>query len=1527
MKIRQKSVISRTILVLIISSLVISIASALLLQDVKFTGNVATFPVELKALLSDEFKKDENEKFLKSFEIFWASDTIPSEQKEDIIANANLILPILPDNKVFIINYIQLVNLVFHNEYALTNYPEWNKFFKGLLNNPNTNYGELIETVNFTHNLISSSTLTKNLSFAWKVGEKNKYLFSDENGKFSINFNNITLICVSKDDSIYIENTSGTYFVDENKWTGKNGKVTWSRSGYSSDEIYATLDKYNINLNLNSYDAENVSFVNKDYFDKPIKGRLEERLVKDYKVETIDYPQFYSYEKWFKIKELFRNVDYEGGFTMKGSKLIGVGTDKSLAKITIRRNGKVFLTAKGKIMLFERTILNADKASICFKFDEDSLYHNGLYFSFNSINRKVIITPTDKITTQSPFYSSYHKLSIWTNQLSWVIDDDKIYFEAATGTSIGNATLESENFFNTELFDNVMGISKEHPLLQVWNYSVKNKTKVFKAADLASFLRMPVEEVRIEMMRFAKEGYILYDFETDEVKIMNKLRHSFYSRFGKSDYDVIRFSSTSKGSMANAILDINSMDLKINGVNSISVSNSQSVYIQPSNNELTMKKNRDFDFGGIVQSGLFRFYGKQFHFNYNKFKIEITDADSLSLDYQTNYHDNYGKRILQSVASTFNKISGEIFIDDPTNKSGLVPNPDYPIFTSTKNSYVYYDDPSIFNGIYKRDSIYFEIYKFTYKNMDNFERSDLNFKGIFYSKNILAPIEDSLVLRPDNSLGFVKATPPEGVAVYKGKGIAHDRIDLSNKGLFVRGGLEYLSSTTKADTLYLFPDSMVTQSNSFKIEKRISGIEYPSVSGNKHNIRWLPGKGEFSVSKGESPFKMYDTLARFNGSLMLTPLGLTGKGSINIPNAKMYAETFNFNANNFNSPKSNLTIYAPASENEALVTKKVKPNVDFTTQKAEFTRIDSSIFAELKELRYETYFDRVKWDMANNNLAFKTPMQLEDVKEDFSVSRMYDKDSTKLGSLFYSVKNDEDSLYFFSPNAVYNTQTTLLNADSVKHITVADAYIVPEHRKLSVDSKDRLHRFSKAIIQANYQTAYHKIFNADIRVSSRKYYKGSGDYNYVDERDSVQTIHFKEVKVQDSLTTYATGTVTVPDSFKLSPHFRFIGDITLYAPDKNLDFKGGAMPIYFCPNSVGQWVNFESKIDPKNVLIPVPEKPKNLKLYPLISGSIISEDSIKLYGGFLRSRKNYDDIPWIHAYGYMNFNNNNRRFTIAPLYKLNNPDTSGNSVSIQKDYCWVFGDGLVDFPVDLGQVKIRSYGNSIHKLKENDASIQTVTQINFFFNQKSLEAMANDINGALALDKVPIDRKLFKKALFAFIDSSKIKTALSQLQLFGAFSEIPKGYESTITFNDLRLVWNPTTKSFVSKGKLGIGTVGNIQVNKYVDGFVEFYKGRSSDNMTIYIHLGDTKYYVFTYTRSAMQVSSDNLEFVTPIKQQRTRDKKLKTKLREPSYRYLIGTKRNLNAAQTRYKELKYGIKAEPEQNNTDEPDTKDEKN
>ena len=143
------------------------------------------------------------------------------------------------------------------------------------------------------------------------------------------------------------------------------------------------------------------------------------------------------------------------------------------------------------------------------------------------------------------------------------------------------------------------------------------------------------------------------------------------------------------------------------------------------------------------------------------------------------------------------------------NKSGRQDFPEYPKFISNEKTYVYYDRPDVYNGIYKRNSFYFEVDPFELDSIKGYSRDNLRFKGTLYSADIFPPIKETLVLRKnDFSLGFNTRTGPVGLPLYSGKATFWHEIDLSNQGLRGSGRIEYLAANMNPDYLIFFPKFM-----------------------------------------------------------------------------------------------------------------------------------------------------------------------------------------------------------------------------------------------------------------------------------------------------------------------------------------------------------------------------------------------------------------------------------------------------------------------------------------------------------------------------------------------------------------------------------------------------------------------------------------------------------------------------------------------------------------------------------------------
>ena len=151
---------------------------------------------------------------------------------------------------------------------------------------------------------------------------------------------------------------------------------------------------------------------------------------------------------------------------------------------------------------------------------------------------------------------------------------------------------------------------------------------------------------------------------------------------GKRTMMLLSIYSETKAPVDNAVLDLKNFGLTVNGVSNVFLSDSQNVAIYPYNQQLTLKKNRGFKFDGVVKAGLFTFFGNDFQFSYDTFKIRLQKIDSIKVAVETEEKDVYGNPMIKEINSLIQLATGELYIDDPNNKSGLKSLTQYPIINA-----------------------------------------------------------------------------------------------------------------------------------------------------------------------------------------------------------------------------------------------------------------------------------------------------------------------------------------------------------------------------------------------------------------------------------------------------------------------------------------------------------------------------------------------------------------------------------------------------------------------------------------------------------------------------------------------------------------------------------------------------------------------------------------------------------------------------------------------------------------------------
>ncbi len=1458
-------------------------------QKFSFSGEAEKFPGELYVAMGNGNLSNEDEFILKSFSDAWKSGSIPDDQKKSIMELSNLMLQKKARGNPHFRLLMESLLEIKKNTVFDSSFPEWLKGMFYLLEKLKT-LTAFVNYMNFSITLARHGSVSETTSVYWKLSNVD-FKFNTDTTGISVKFAKADLTCLSRRDSIIIFGTEGTLNPVENRWYGKGGRVTWERAGFSPDQVNAVLRNYRIDMKKSEFDADSVSFTHKQYFPQPIQGKLHHEVVPVPKPEEADYPQFDSYNKRFKLDNLYPGIDYDGGFSMKGAKVVGSGSDVEDAVITISNKGKDVMQVKSKYFVFRPERITGINTSALLHLEDDSIFHADVNFSYLVKQKEVNLLRTGDYSSRSLYSNSYHKVDMDFELFSWKIDQPLINLTMARGSAIGNARFLSQNFYNQPQFEALQGIDDIHPLVALRKYSRLIKSDMFKAANFADYRNKSVNQIRQVLMAMAKEGFIYYNIQTDVVKLKKRLYDYLDSSTGKIDFDVLDLNSSTQAPLQNAVLNTETFDIIINGIPRIFVSDSQNVVIYPANEQIILKRNRSFQFNGKVDAGLFTFYGSNLFFDYPNFKINLQNVDSVQIKVFTGELDNFGRPLTRNVRNVIQHITGDLVIDKAENKSGRFNFPAYPLFTSRENSFVYYNSAEIQKGVYPKDKFYFELDPFVLDSLDNFRKEGMVFKGKFESAGILPTLTQTLYLQKDYSLGFKINSSKDGMPVYGGKGMLFADIQLSNDGLHANGKLNHLSSTMQAKDYVFYPDSMNTFADNFSMQKKIiGGTEFPQVTSTENNVHWLPGKEEMLIAQTKDPFKMFNDNTILSGTLKLKPKGMTGSGTMDLKTAVLASNEFKYKSNIFDADTASFNLRSLQKEGFTVLTKNVKSHIDFTTQKGEFTSNEDYTLVEFPENKYISYLDHFKWDMTDKTLEMTA--QKTKKKEDSGLASKfpYRFSEEPEGPRYISVNKNQDSLSFVSPVAVYDYEKNLINASNVKLLRVADAIVYTSDGKVTVEEGGIMKTLYKATVVTNYQTKYHTFKMASINIYGRKKYAGEGEYDYIDEAERTQIIKFKEIKVDSTLQTVAQAQVLESDNFTLSPYFDFQGKVNLSSNEKLLNFDGAAHIKVDCGNIQPHWLSFESIIDPKKVMIPISAEPININRNKIVSGIMVANDSIHIYPAFLTYKRNYADIPVATADGYLIYDKDSSTYNIASNEKLQNHNSPGNFLSIHRDECTIYGEGKLNLGADLGQLKLTTVGNATHEIIPKITNLDFMMGMDFMLDPVSLNIIANKIDSFPGLEGINMGTKTYVRGMNELLGEKGSKAYHDELKLFGFVKVYPPELTHTITFTHTKLTWDDESNSYYYIGKVGIGSMGTVQINRVVDAYIEVFKKRSGDIMDVYLKLDENNWFYFGYTRGVMQIISSEEKLNDYIRKLPNKDRQMDVASGQTPYIYMVAS-------------------------------------
>lgn len=1457
----------------------------------RFSDSEGAFIQELEAYMTAS-KRQVLEDAYKEFANVFSSGLFSEEETAQILKTGNAMLEQRMTASPYFQHYLAALTKVKNTSDPALTFQQWHSVLDQMLANiENRRLTPVDAFLSFSASFFEHRALRYSDSggTSW-FAFSDRFKFEYEEDKPKVVFEQLDLMAGRRTDSIFIYQTTGHFEPVDRMWYGKGGRVTWARHGLG-DEVYAELGEYEFEVIKSLYEAQGVKMHYPAYLgNRVLAGNFSDKLVSGSDAVEGSFPRFESTER-LNINNIGEGVDFEGYFRLHGTTVYGFGNKNEPAKLGIASKGSqaVFKGAAERFTIRREQSVAGQGVEGTLFFGTDSIYHPSVDVRFDMDKREMTLSRGKKATDRNPFFSSIHNVNLYANSLTAYLDGDSIAIgrEKLPYQSKDDVIFESVRFFTEKDYRQLQSIATVNPIATLKVMSDKeNGQRTFSAIDVAKALNAKFSEENIKSLLYdmVSRGFVNYDPEESVVEIKDKVFLYADAYRGRVDYDVLRIRSDIDST--NAIMNMRDNSIDVRGVDMVEFSAKQRVAMKPEGSRLLVQGDRDIDFDGTVFAGLTTLEGKDFHFKYQPFQMDLDSIRFFDLFVPTGKVIN-GEPEALSIGSRLEHLTGVLLIDAPSNKSGKEDIPMFPSLQSKDYSFVFYDYAGTQNGAYTRDSFYFEVNPFSFNHLDYYTREDVQFEGTLHPSEIFPPFQETVSLQEDESLGFIHQTEGEGYPAYQEKGHYKGELALSNAGLLGKGNVLYLGASIDSEDLIWMPKQMLGSAKEFNLEEeRSEENEVPQVRGVDVTIDWRPYQDSMYIRSKEEAFRLFPegehTLA---GTLILTPGGLKGDGVFDWETATMRSDLFAFGAFSSKADTTEVDIKTQDLKDIALSTKNVQSDVDFDEQLATFKANEEYLKTRLPAILYQTSINEFTWDMADESITFKS-------------------EPGKPGR-FVSTHPDKDSLFFEGDQALYDLKTDELKVSGVPFIVAADAFVFPDSGYLEIGRQGEMATLENARIVADTLNEYHVINRATVDVMGRRMYKASGFYEY-NVGDREQEIEFADIVGQPlgkgsmserPVLTVGTGEVTEEDNFYIDQRTAFQGRIGLRAESRNLSFDGFArldserLPHRF-------WFTVKSEADKKDLAISYDE-PKNLEGEPLATGFFLSQETAEMYPRVMMPLFTRKDRQILPVKGIFKYNREKDYFIFGDSLRIATNGIQGNQLTFWEGSGKLEGKGRFNLGSGLNYVSIAASGRMLSRYEEivnrdelivsdtmslipnpqmEEGDVQRyeieaefMSGVSLIVPDKLMKIMMEDIN-SMSFDAKPIiyltELDFYREALTNLMEpgDENLQQALSSLGN-GILSIPKKSNPYTFLFSKMPMKWDAEYQSFVSKeDKIGVVSINGEPLNKMLECYVE-YKMPTNEDDRLYIYLKSPSglFYFYGYKQGILSLTSNNPTFMDAI--------------------------------------------------------------
>ncbi len=1300
-------------------------------------------------------------------------------------------------------------------------------------------------------------------------------------------FEKTSLNFVTRYDSVFIQNTGGSYAFNIDTFIGEQGDFDFSPALLPADSVFCTLPSYFFKANKPELKVERAMLTYKGKLEQSIPGRFEFKSVPHADSVASTYPTFVSYEN--NVKHLgvgLSNTTFSGGFSLLGNKITSASAFPGNSVLEISKAGNPLWKAVSSGFTLHKDIITTENARITIYQENDSLTHPMVRLSYkfpSDSAQQLLLLNSKSYMRYAPYSSSFFNVDFLVNKLDWKFMSDSLDLSIEGGRSTVPMIVESANYYDPEDY---LALQSEafnfHPLVIVANYCLKRNIREFYVGDLALALNREVLEMQNAVDFLAQKGMVVFYPQQNFVRVKEKAIQIYKSQQKKSDYDNLKIHSVID-SVSNATLNFAKRQMTIRGVTGFNVSDSLNCIIIPDSAVIVLMQNRDLKFNGRISAGNFEIVGKEFTLKYDSFFISMNQIDSIGFfvleknaQGQTVRRriDNtmQGADSVHAAAAGITRVrssGGTLYISKPNNKSGRIKTADFPRLDATNGGVIYFDRREILNGAYDR-SVFFMVPPFKLDSLNDADPSTINFDGTFASNGMFPNFQEKLHTMPDKTLGFEHTTPGNGYQLFKGDGKLSGNIHLDKRGIRSNGTIDYLATRVRSENFIFYPDSVTAKgTHASMAEQQFGSVIFPQGSFPNYQMTWKPKRDELKLKTTNSDFHFYDSTAQLRGNIIVSKKGVAGDGALKTRGTELISKEMSFASDQFSARHAEFNVLSEDPTKAALAGKDVRLRFNLTENVADIgPEVAGDAAIEFPFAQFKTSIPRAHWDLNTQKITMSK-----------------DKNVPIEDSYFYTTRKDLDSLRFNAEKAEYDIKKQELKVSGIPYIIVADAKITPNNNEVLILENAQIGTLKNTTIIIDTLNGYHSLTDGVIDIKSRNEFSGYATYQYVNFLKDTFNIkltdfHLENISTTDSVKrisrkrseklqqTVATGAVDEAMSLVLGAGMFYKGDMKMYATRPALELDGYVKLDIKKIKNYNSWIRYEQTGEETEVVInydnALTEEGKKVD-----AGLHFDASDNSLYISFLSDKRNEEDEDFFMPSGSLFYDPEAKEYKIEDLEKAAGNKLSGKVFAYNDNNLNIRFEGPVNLLSGNTAFNVKATVIGQGNLETNDIRMNSMVLVDAKIPTTAFDIMARDIQSVIANEGAGEGLGDLTELLYKVADIVGEREARAYEQAS------QKGYVSLATlaatakplnFANVNFKWSQEYKAFYSEGNLGLSNIGRADINGAFEGFMEVKKNEDGlPVFNVFVKASPESWYSFSYEDNRLLVHSSNQAFNSAV--------------------------------------------------------------